>query len=385
MPHRIRLALTVCVLGLFVAGCAGYAPTAVPDAIPTTPSVVPAATPTVPSTPTAIPTTAPTARTNSTYYPTQGWRTSTPEEQGMDGQMLARMLDAVKQQHLDLHSLLVIRNGYIVGETYYSPFTQASKHEIFSCTKSFIATLVGIAIDKGYIAGVNSRITDFFPGRTFLYADERKRAMTLDDLLTMRAGLEWTEGNTAYAQMYYQRDWVQFMLDKPMRAAPGTRFDYCTGCSHILSAIVQQQTAVNTRAFGDQVLFGPLGITDYNWMTDPSGIPIGGYGLQLMPRDMAKLGYLYLHNGEWDGKQIVSAQWVRDATRSHTATDGALGYGYQWWTYPSFGAYAALGMDGQTIFVLPDAQLIVVTTAALSDHTPIFQLIEQYIVPAVKK
>jgi CubicO group peptidase (beta-lactamase class C family) len=208
--------------------------------------------------------------------------------------------------------------------------------------------------------------------------------MTLDDLLTMRSGLDWQEGDPAIRAMYMSSDWVKVVLDEPMITAPGSKFNYCSGCSHVLSAVLQQATNMNPRDFADQYLFKPLGITNVNWDTDADGTPIGGWGLQLTPRDMAKLGYLYLHRGQWEGQQIVSAEWVKDATRTHTETDGNLGYGYQWWTYPSLEAYTALGRGGQTIFVVPRLDLIVVTTAELDNHDPIFQLIEQYIVPAVR-
>jgi CubicO group peptidase (beta-lactamase class C family) len=318
------------------------------------------------------------------YWPTEGWRTSSPEEQGMDSQKLAQMLGAIRQQGLKLHSLLVIRNGYLVSETYYGPYRPDTRHELYSCTKSFVSTLVGVAVDKGYIDRTDHRVVAYFQGRTLANPDSRKEAMTLEDLLTMRSGLDWQEGDPVYRAMYQSRDWVQFVMDEPMAAAPGSRFNYCSGCSHVLSAILQQTTGMNTRDFAERSLFQPLGITDFRWDTDAAGIPIGGWGLQLTPRDMAKLGYLYLHNGQWDGRQIVSAGWVANATQKHTATDGNLGYGYQWWTYPSLKAYAALGRFGQMIFVIPAADLVIVTTAEVDSHDPIFQLIEQYIVPAVK-
>jgi CubicO group peptidase (beta-lactamase class C family) len=142
---------------------------------------------------------------------------------------------------------------------------------------------------------------------------------------------------------------------------------------------------MNPRDFAEQYLFKPLGITNARWDTDAEGIPVGGWGLQLTPRDMAKLGYLYLRHGQWAGQQIVSSEWVANATRNHTETDGELGYGYQWWTYPSLNAYTALGRDGQTVFVIPEKDLIVVTTAEMDNHDPIFQLIQRYILPAVQE
>jgi CubicO group peptidase (beta-lactamase class C family) len=319
------------------------------------------------------------------YWPTQDWRSSTPEEQDMDSGRLKQALDSIQQTRLNLYSLLVIRNGTIVSENYFHGDTRDTRREIYSCTKSFTATLIGIAIDQGLIAGIDRPVLEFFPGRTFENMDGRKQAMTLKNLLTMTSGLDWNEGDAAYSQLYRSGDWVKFMLDLPMRAQPGAQFNYCSGCTHVLSAILQQKTGLNASQFARQNLFAPLGITAYRWDSDSQGIPIGGWGLQLTPREMAKLGYLYLHQGKWEDQQIVSAGWVDFATQKHTATDGNLGYGFQWWTYPKYGAYTALGRYGQTIFVVPNLNLVIVTTAQFEGgHDPIYQLIDNYIIPAVK-
>jgi CubicO group peptidase (beta-lactamase class C family) len=319
------------------------------------------------------------------YWPTQDWRSSTPEEQGMDSSRLNQALDSIHQTGLNLYSLLVIRNGYIVSENYFHGDTRDSRHEIYSCTKSFTSTLIGIAIDQGLIAGIDQPALEFFPGRTFENMDERKQALTIKNLLTMNSGLDWNEGDVAYSQLYRSRDWVKYMLDLPVRDRPGTQFNYCSGCSHVLSAVLQQKSGISAGRFARQNLFDPLGITGYVWDRDSQGIPIGGWGLQLTPREMAKLGYLYLHQGKWEEKQIVSAGWVDLATQKHTATDGNLGYGFQWWTYPRYGAYTALGRYGQTIFVVPNLNLVIVTTAQFEGgHDPIYKLIDDYIIPAVK-
>jgi CubicO group peptidase (beta-lactamase class C family) len=312
------------------------------------------------------------------------WWTSTPEDQGMDSARLAGMLEAVEARWLDLDSVLVIRNGAIVAEAYYPPYREDTKHELYSCTKSFCATLVGIAIDQGHIAGVDEPALSLLPGRTFEEVDARKEAMTLEDLLTMTSGLDWPEGDPIYRAMYQSPDWVRYVLGRPMVAAPGTAFNYNSGASHVLSAIVQQATGTPTLRYAQKHLFGPLGI-DARWGVDSQGIAIGGWGLQLTPRDMARLGLLYLDEGVWEGQRIVSAEWVRAATSKHVETDGELGYGYQWWTYPTHGAYAALGRGGQMIFVWPQERIVVVFTAGDMDHQPQFDLIEEYILPAVSK
>jgi len=350
-------------LGLLVAGCTQAPPTTAPSSVPSPISA------------------------SESYWPTTGWRTSAPEAQGMDAQKLAQLLQAVRQEKLNLHSLLIVRNGYVVSETYFPPYTAETDHEVYSVTKSVMATLLGIAIDKGSIDGVKQPVADFFRDDTFQHPDPGKDRMTLEDLLTMRTGLDWREEDATFRQMYQSDDWVRFVLDLPMREPPGQQFRYCSGCSHLLSAIIQRRTNMNTRDFARQTLFEPLGIHNVTWEQDRQGIPIGGWGLQLTPRDMAKLGYLYLHEGMWDGRRIVSAAWVKAAIESHTATDSTLGlkYGYQWWTSPALKAYAALGRDGQTVFVVPDRQLIVVTTAETDGHAAIFQLIERFIMPAVAR
>ena len=332
----------------------------------------------------------PQAKTNidpaGENWPTQGWPVSNPEAQGMDPAMLEKMQAVIKEKGLSLESLLIIRNGAIVSERYYSSNNADSPHAMYSVTKSFTATLVGIALDQGKLKGVEQRVADLLPGRTFENSDARKQSMTLENLLSMTAGLDFVESDATYRQMYTSANWVQMVMDLPMAAEPGKTFLYCSGCSHILSAVVQEATGESTLAFAKKNLFQPLGITNLDWETDRQGIAIGGWGLNITPRDMAKLGYLYLHNGVWDGKQVVSSSWVKTATTRHTDTDGNLGYGYQWWIYPTHNAYAALGRFGQTIFVAPDLNLIVVTTAQEeSNHDPIFDLIDNYILPAVEE
>jgi CubicO group peptidase (beta-lactamase class C family) len=321
---------------------------------------------------------------NDTYWPTQDWRASTPEQQGMDSGLLAQAVAKVKKDSISLFSLLVIRNGYIVSETYFQGAGAGERREVYSVSKSFTSTLLGIAIDQGLIQGVSPTVASFFPGRTFQNDDPRKQAMTLENVLTMNTGLDWVEGDPAYQALYTSPDWAAFMLDLPMAAQPGTRFNYCSGCTHLLSTILQMKTG-DLATYARKNLFDPLGITGYLWDTDNRSIPIGGWGLKLTPREMAKLGYLFLHNGQWDGRQVVSSAWVQAATQKHSSTDGNLGYGYQWWTYPKYGAYSAIGRYGQTIFVVPNLNLIVVTTALSEENNDrIFSLIDNYIVPAVK-
>jgi CubicO group peptidase (beta-lactamase class C family) len=330
-------------------------------------------------------TATPTPAVNGDYWPTTDWRTSSPEDQQMDSQKLAQMLDTVRDEKINLHSLLIIRHGYIVNETYFPPYAADRKHELYSVTKSYVSTLVGIAIDQGYIDSLDHRVLDYFPDKTFKNVDDRKKAMTVGDLVTMRAGLDWDE-SSSLNPLFRASDWVTYMLDLPMKDQPGTTFNYCTGCSHILSAVLEKATNSKLADFADKVLFKPLGISDIFWQNAPEGTPVGGFGLRLVSRDMAKLGYLFLHNGQWDGQTIVSADWVQKASTMEAKTGGDLDYGYMWWIDPHLKAYTALGYDGQTVFVIPDLDLMIVTTAAIAEHNhdSIFDLIENEIVPAVK-
>jgi CubicO group peptidase (beta-lactamase class C family) len=364
--HLLLLAALIAV----VAGCSGSKPSPSGMVVPKQSTEI-----------MVDPSSSSTPSTTSAYWPTEGWRTSTPQEQNMDAEKLAQMISFVGEQNIGLHSLLIVQHGYIVSETYFQYNSETTKHELYSCTKSFTSALVGIAIDKGYISGVDQPVLSFFPEQTFDDTDELKQSMTLEDLLTMSSGLDWNEGDQTYTAMYQSSDWVKFVLDKPMAVQPGSRFLYNSGVSHVLSAIVQQKTGMNTLEFAQKNLFDPLGI-DAVWEKDSQGIPIGGWGLQLTPRDMAKLGYLYLHNGNWDGQQIVSTDWVKASIQKHTGTDGDLGYGYQWWIDSSTSAFTALGLFGQTIYVIPDLDLVIVTTAQIKEHQPIFDLIKQYIIPA---
>ncbi len=320
-----------------------------------------------------------------TPWPTKSWQVSTPQKEGMDAALLEKMQSAIRDQKLPLHSLLIIRHGVIVSETYYESYEQNTRHTLYSVTKSFIATLVGIALDQGKLKGVDQRALDLLPGKAFQDSDARKQAMTLANLLTMSSGLDWVEGDATIRQMYMSPDWVQMVMDLPMAVDPGEEFLYCSGCSHILSAALRQATGQNTLEYAQSYLFEPLGITNLAWEADRQGTSIGGWGLDLAPRDMAKLGYLYLHNGVWEGKQIVSNQWVQEATKKRIDTGGRLGYGYQWWIYDTHGAYAALGRYGQMIWVCPELDLVVVTTAQMDNHDPIFNLIDNFIIPAVKE
>jgi len=320
-------------------------------------------------------------------WPTSGWQTSTPESQGMDSSVLKTMLETVQTQNYNIDSITVIRNGYLVLDASLFPYRQDSKHIIHSCTKSIVSILIGIAIDQDFIEGIQTPVLEFFPDRTVSNLDSDKKSLTLENLLTMTSGLECRDSYlyrwSGLNEMRGSDDWVQFMLDLPMEAAPGTKFEYCNGASFLLSAIITETTGMSSNEFAEINLFTPLGISDLSWPINPQGINIGWGELRMLPQDMAKIGYLYLNGGEWDGEQIVPTTWVEDSTRKYISATLEDGYGYQWWVDNS-GVYLALGYAGQFIFVVPEKELVVVFTSDLSDsdfYTP-QNLLNDYIIPA---
>jgi CubicO group peptidase (beta-lactamase class C family) len=270
------------------------------------------------------------------------------------------------------------------------PWTRDTKHNVYSCTKSVISTLIGIAIEDGFIDGVDQPILDLFPGRIASNLDANKRKMTLEHVLTMSAGLECRDSYLyewrGLEQMRDSEDWVQFMLDLPMAEEPGSRFEYCNGASHLLSAIIQNTTGLTALEYAQERLFDPLGIADVEWPSSPEGTSIGYSQLQIRPHDMAKIGYLYLNGGQWNGQQVVPAAWVETSTREHISADTLQeGYGYQWWVDIA-GTYMALGYGGQYILVVPEEDLVVVTTGRMTgeDFWIPERMLKEFIIPAVK-
>jgi CubicO group peptidase (beta-lactamase class C family) len=334
------------------------------------------------------------APTPPVYWPTSGWRSATPEEQGMDSEKLAQMVEQIQQDKLALDSLLIVRNGTLVTELYGYPYGSAQVHFVASATKSVMGTLVGIALQKGAIKDVKQSLFSLLPDEGVANLDAQKQAITLEDLLTMTSGLDCHEHPApGEAIMQASPNWVQFMLDLPMAAKPGTKFNYCTGAVELLSAVVQQATGTSAREFANQNLFAPLGIgplPEAQWPSDPQGVTLGGYGLALTPREMAKLGYLFLNQGQWEGKTVVPASWVATSTASHANRGEKKEYGYLWWVDPQGKWYAALGLGGEHIFVHPAENLVVVFTSDLpidapdSDLTPLQELLDRYILPAIK-
>lgn len=307
------------------------------------------------------------AQTPAPVWPNPEWQKATPEELGMDSQALATLVEYGANVQMD--SLVVVRHGRVVAEAYYAPFKAGMKHNINSATKGVVAALAGIASGQGVLSGTGSPVLDFFADRSPANLDARKKAMTLQTLLDMTSGMEWNEPLTdavpeTLIALQRSSDWQQFALDRPMALAPGSSFNYNSGNSHLVSAILARKTGMSTQDFAAKNLFKPLGITDFRWRQDPQGIATGGFGLYLQTPDMARIGYLYLHHGAWNGTQILPRDWVGKVYQANVPmwATSSWRYGDFWWTLPQRRAYMAVGYNRQIIMVLPEIGLVAAMT-----------------------
>jgi CubicO group peptidase (beta-lactamase class C family) len=322
------------------------------------------------------------------YWPTAGWKSSPPEEQGVDSEKLADMIDLAFQQGYNIRSVSVVRNGYLILDAYFHPFPRDTWHVVQSCTKSITSSLIGIAIDKGYIESVEVPVLDLFPEISPENLEKNKKMMTLHDLLTMASGLDtrdsWLYRWEGLTKMRSSPDWARYALDLPMSDPPGTRFEYSNCVAHLIGVILQRATQTDALTFAREHLLDPLGIGEVDWQKKLDGTCFGWAGIRMRPLDMAKIGFLYLNNGMWEGRQIISREWIEESTRSQIhAASLTESYGYEWWIDDS-GCYAALGYGGQYIVVCPSKNIVVVFTGVLQERD--FEvprvLLERYIQPA---
>ena len=294
------------------------------------------------------------------------WPTATPESQGIDSEAIAAAIESLRERQAPIHSLLIVRHGKLVTEAYFHPYDGKAPHDIASVTKPITTTLVGLAIRKGLIASVDEPMLGVFKGRTVANIDQRKEAVRLSHLLTMSSGLgcKAQAGEPTLWEMLSAPENIDFMLNLPMTDQPGAKFVYCSGGMHLLSGAISERSGMNAEAFARLHLFGPLGIRQWSWPRDPQRISHGFGNLHLLPRDMARLGQLFLDQGRWRGRQVVPAEWVELATRRHLRTGGpgTSDYGYGW-RIPASGSpvtFEASGRGGQQISILRDQQTVIV-------------------------
>jgi CubicO group peptidase (beta-lactamase class C family) len=315
------------------------------------------------------------------YYtplPGDSWKVSTPAEQGLDPMLVAELyLDAAELE--TIYGLLVIKNDRLIAEKYFNEGSVEQLSSRASVTKSYTSALVGIALDQACLTSVEQKMIDFFPEVADQITDPRKKRITIQDMLQMRAGYPWEETDRVLWEALWSGDYLRYIVDFPLTSDPGTDFNYSNLTSHWLGMIVARACDTDLKSFGQKYLFLPLRVEVGDWNRDLDGYYIGGGDIQFTARDMATFGLLYLNGGEYGGHQIIPAGWVRKSleTYSENANSGApksgrigryfrdIGYGYQWWSARAGDhhfSYAA-GHGGNLIVLLADLDMIIVVTA----------------------
>ena len=323
-----------------------------------------------------------------------GWATADLTDAGLDTGPFIELMEDLHglDDHL-VHSVVVVRGGRLVFEEYFPGqkvslarytggvgFDRDDTHNLASVTKSITSTLVGLAFDRGYIDSLQTPAFDFFPEyETLVDDDPRRGSMTLEHLLLMTAGLAWNDETVPYTEphndlvrMFNSDDPIGFALSTDLFAAPGAEFEYCNANTNILGVVVERATGQRLEAFSASALFSPLGIGDFEWQVVSPEMFFASGDLRLRPRDMAKIGQLFLEQGMWGDERVLSAEWVQAATARIVIPDGPHswgdGYRYGWWHLDLQGpggivpAYAASGWGGQWIFVIPEYDVVFVTT-----------------------
>lgn len=292
-----------------------------------------------------------------------------------------------------LRSLLVYQKDTPLVERYYRGMSAGRAMNLKSASKSVLSLLIGIAVDRGVIGSVQDSIRRYLPEYFEEIEDERKRSITVQDLLTMRAGLETTSFHN-YGRWVVSDDWVEFALEQPMVEEPGGEMVYSTGSSHLLSVILTRASGMSTRTFAMEHLFGPLGIRAGGWDRGPQGYYMGGNNMALRPSDMMKIGRMVLNGGVWEGERIVSRSWLENSFQTYTRSNyNPYDYGYMWWkrSVAGYPVRFAWGYGGQYIFMIPDLDAVVVITSSLSGATqdrryrrPVFELLRSSIIPMLE-
>ena len=331
-----------------------------------------------------------------------GWATSSLHKEGVDTEKISELMRNIlngNETVKNIHSVLLVKNGKLVLDEYFYGNHRNGLHSIASDTKSVASLLVGIAVDRKQILNLNQMLYEIFPEYTGTQWIDKKYKISLKHALTMTGGLDWDERthpywdarNSSY-KMERSPSWTGYILDRKAKESPGKKFTYNSGLSILLGEIIRKSTGMYADKYAEKYLFDPLGISEYDWYRHDDGTIQTGGGLRLRPRDMSKIGYMMLKNGNWKGKQIVSQKWARESTKVQVSA-GGYGYGYQWWRGKTIAnnqiieSYWAWGLGGQFIFVFPEMDLVVVFNGKVwknpDNSKRTFNMLTQYILPAV--
>lgn len=309
---------------------------------------------------------------------------SSPEAQGIASTAIQRFVDAANETIHDMHSLMILRHGAVVAEGWWRPFEEERNHVLFSLSKSFTSSAIGLAEEEGLLS-LDDRVIDFFPDDLPETVSDNLAAMTVHHLLAMYTG--HSEDTTGFLHTAADGNWARAFLAQPVTYPPGTHFLYNTGATYMLSAIVQKVSGQTLLDYLTPRLFAPLGIANPTWQVCPRGVNTGGYGLKITTEDIACFGQMYLQKGEWQGQRILPAAWVEEATRGHSDNSGngdidwAQGYGYQFWRC-RHNAYRGDGAFGQFCVVMPEQDAVIAITAGVGPMQPVLDLIWANLLPA---
>jgi CubicO group peptidase (beta-lactamase class C family) len=290
------------------------------------------------------------------------WKVSSPEAQGMNSLTLVNAIKHFKQNNINIHSLLIIKNDHIVLDVCFYPFQSNYVHDLASVTKSITSLLIGIAIDKKFIKNENEFISQYFPEYTI--TNDTLKKVTIKDLLNMSSGLRcsWDDGEKELNQMTNSADWVKFMFSLPFNIMPGQKFSYCSGNFYLLAEILQRTTKMTCHDFAKKYLFDPLNFSESYWLENYKSVNQGWGDLHIHPYDLAKIGCLLLNNGKWNDKQIISNEWLNKIKPLYYI-HGTESYGYGWWLdSENPDEIQAMGRGGQRLFILREKKMVIVAT-----------------------
>jgi len=331
------------------------------------------------------------------YWPTNEWNDTNPSDQDMDNSTIYDMYNYIDTNNINIHSVSIVRNGFLIHEEYLigaqlrsgdnygsgHPADQVineTLHVQWSATKTITALLIGIAIDKGYINNVSQTFSSVFP--TLTYSSSNKENITIEHLLTMSSGIYGDSDPEMFAGAWNKT--IQEILNPDLYFTPGTDFKYSSFSTTLLSAIINKTTGQKTSEFAEDNLFDPLGISreEWYWEENSEGISYGGFGLWFTPQAMSRIGLLMLNNGNWNGTQVISENWMLEMGTPRPVSSGY--YGYLVWM--SSWSYYAAGLGGQCIFLIPENNLVVVFTAGVYPGNPTndyIYIIENFIIGAI--
>jgi CubicO group peptidase (beta-lactamase class C family) len=319
------------------------------------------------------------------------------QKSGLDTALLSQMMrKIIDGTYPNIHSVLILKDGKLVFEEYFYEYNKDSLQELRSASKSFVSALTGIAIEKGFIKSKNETVLSYFPEYDFRNNSEAKKRITIENLLTNQSGLDCdvsnpkSEGNET--TMSNSDDWIKFTLDLPMIDTPGGKGMYCSGNPVTLGCIIEKSTYKSLPQFAKANLFSPLNISKFKWNFEPDKSSSETFcQIYLRPRDMAKFGLLYLDEGNWNGKQIISKDWVQQSLEKHSVVQG-VDYGYLWWIKyldadgVRYYGKAAQGNGGQKIYIWEEQNMVTVITGGnYNSQSPSDELIKKFILPAFNK